>query len=388
MSVFDRADRDDCGPRPYAEPDFRYLNRSARPGVQAIRESIESWFIRYPNNHSVELRGRLRSSDNDQHRSAFFELFLHELLLRLGCTVEVHPQVAGVDSHPDFRVSSQHSESCYLEATLASDETREQSAAKARMNEVYDALNRLDSPNFFIEMRLRGAPATPPSARSMREFLSPRLAALDFDEVARQHENGEFDSIPRWEYQHDGWSIEFRPIPKSDATRGRGGVRPLGILFEQAKFLRTRDTIRDGVVEKAGCYGELDRPYVIAVNILSDHIDRTDEMESLFGSERYTIHGELHQAPQFDRAPNGAWFGPNGIQNTRVSAAFLFPSLSQSNIGWTAPRLYHNPWATRPYCGELDRLNRAVANDARHMTFLDGESLRSIFDLPENWPGE
>jgi hypothetical protein len=89
MSVFDDIERNELGPRPYAQPDFNYLNASARPGVHAIRHAIEDWFLHYPNDDRGELRARLRSEDNYQHRSAFFELFLHELLFRLAPRVEL-----------------------------------------------------------------------------------------------------------------------------------------------------------------------------------------------------------------------------------------------------------------------------------------------------------
>jgi hypothetical protein len=79
MPVFDNIERSALGPRPYAQPDFIYLNVSARPGVQAIRAAIEQWFLHYPIAHRDELRARLRDEDNYQHRSAFFELFLHEM---------------------------------------------------------------------------------------------------------------------------------------------------------------------------------------------------------------------------------------------------------------------------------------------------------------------
>jgi len=390
MSVFDDSERDDLGPRLYAQPDFNYLNASARPGVQAIRQAIETWFVRYPNGHRAELRSRLRSEDNYQHRSAFFELFLHELLLKLGCNVEVHPQIVGVARRPDFRVRSQQGQTCYLEAVLASDETREESAANARMNQVYDALNRLDSPYFYIGMNLGGAPATPPSARNMRRFLSDHLAQVNFNEIAELFRLGGFLALPHWQYQHDGWTIDFYPLPKSDQARGRAGIRPIGIQREPMKLLQTREAIRDSVLEKSGRYGVLGQPYIVAVNVLSDHVDRIDVMEALFGFEefRYRPGVPLPQQPEFARAPNGAWFGPAGIQNTRVSAALIFPNLSQSSICWTAPCIYHNPWTTHPYGGELNRLNRGVPRDARRMDFHDGESLRSIFELPEQWPGE
>jgi len=112
-------------------------------------------------------------------------------------------------------------------------------------------------------------------------------------------------------------------------------------------------------------------------------------MEALFGFEQFRYRlGGLPQEPEFGRAPNGAWFGPRGIQNTRVSAVLVFPNLSQSSLCWTAPCIYHHPWAAHRYDGEINQLNRAIPRQAHQMDFQDGESLRSIFHLPEDWPGQ
>jgi hypothetical protein len=54
--------------------------------------------------------------------SAFFELFLHELLLRLGCNVEVHPDPGtGSSRRPDFLVTDPDGQQFFLEAVLATD---------------------------------------------------------------------------------------------------------------------------------------------------------------------------------------------------------------------------------------------------------------------------
>jgi len=58
-----------------------------------------------------------------------------------------------------------------MEAVLATDESAEAAAARARMHRVYDTLNRrLNSPHFFIGMTVRGAPATPPQVGAFRHF--------------------------------------------------------------------------------------------------------------------------------------------------------------------------------------------------------------------------
>ena len=71
------------------------MNRSSWEGVRSIRDLLESWFSRYPKGHPADLRGRFRSADDSNHRSAFFELFLHEVLYRLACHPLVHPTGLG-----------------------------------------------------------------------------------------------------------------------------------------------------------------------------------------------------------------------------------------------------------------------------------------------------
>jgi len=232
MSLFDDIERNDIGLRLYSEPEFIYLNRSARPVVQKVREVMDDWYSHYPESHRADLRGRFRSPDDTNHRSAFYELFLHELVRRFECCVEIHPVLAGNTRHPDFLVESPTSGRFYLEGTLASEESEEGTAARSRMNTVYDALNRLESPNFVVGMDIVGAPATPPSARQIRDFLSQQLLQLNPEEMAELLKLGGFAALPHWRYEHDGWAILFFPIPKSPEQRGKSGVRPIAVQFD------------------------------------------------------------------------------------------------------------------------------------------------------------
>ena len=48
--------------------------------------------------------------------SLLFELFMHHFLLRCGFQVEFHPDIHGVNTHPDFLVSRNGQALFYLEA--------------------------------------------------------------------------------------------------------------------------------------------------------------------------------------------------------------------------------------------------------------------------------
>lgn len=390
MSLFDQLVRDYYGPALYAEPAFAYLNRSARPSVQKIRDALEDWFSRYSDQYRRDIEGRFRSTDDWQHRAAFFELFLHELLLRLGCRVEIHPTVEGVSTRPDFLAECLDGNRFFLEAVLATDESRDETAARARMNAVYDALNRMESPNFFLGIQVRGAPETPPSARRMRDFLEAQLATLDVEEIARRFEEGGFRALPRWQFQHEGWQIEFFPIPKSPQTRGQTGIRPLGLQFDEVRWVDARTPIRDCLIEKAGRYGALRFPYVIAVNGLADFVDRIAIMEALFGKETFVFLGSLAtpRGPEFRRVPDGLWTSPTGPRHTSVSAVLVAVQLYPWKVASAPLCLYHNPWAARPYDSQFNRLARACPQLEDRMEWFDGESLAAIFGLPADWPGE
>jgi hypothetical protein len=197
MKLFDDIVRDFAGPALFAEPGFTYLNRSARLSLDRVRAVLEDWFEHYPAPHQADLRGRFRSGKDRQHCSAFFELLLHELLLRRGCCVEVHPQT-GKDApkRPDFLVESPDGELFYLEAVLATAESAEAAAARSRMNDVYDALNRLHSPDFFIGMNVHGAPEAPVPAKQIRAFLKAKMDELDADAVAECWRTGTSSAVP------------------------------------------------------------------------------------------------------------------------------------------------------------------------------------------------
>ncbi|BCB78382.1 hypothetical protein GCM10022251_30340 [Phytohabitans flavus] len=59
------------------------------------------------------------AKDDRQVRGAFFELYLHERLLRIGYTVTCHPVLEGTSRRPDF-LAERDGRSIYIEARSAS----------------------------------------------------------------------------------------------------------------------------------------------------------------------------------------------------------------------------------------------------------------------------
>ena len=62
-SLFSKYNRVDTDPARSAEPDYSYLDRSARPEFNSVRREIDRWFQAYPKKNRIRFRGgrRLRT---------------------------------------------------------------------------------------------------------------------------------------------------------------------------------------------------------------------------------------------------------------------------------------------------------------------------------------
>lgn len=385
MRLFDEFKRDDLSPSDFSEPTFDYLNRSGRPEFEAIRQTLEVWFVNYPSSEKPELQSRFRSPLNVHHAAAFFELFMHELLISLDCDVEVHPTIPDETRSPDFLARSIKNEKFYVEATVATFQSDVEAAAEARLNQVYDVLNRhVDANDFYLMVKVEQDPHFQPPGRKIAGFLNRKIKALDPDQLFQVYEAGDFYSLPEWKYENEGWVIEFRPIPKKPEARGKSDVRPLSMFMGGFQSVDHRSPLRSSIINKATAYGDLKHPFVIAVNAL-EAMDEIDEMEALFGKERFHIYMSNDYPPEvvdqrMTRDPDGVWTSEAGPQNTRVSAVLIIRGLSPWNIAGRKASLFHNPWARRPYTSSLTTLPQAIPVEGR-MKFVDGQSFDQILNL-------
>jgi hypothetical protein len=392
MKLFDDIEHKGKEPKFYSESDFEYLNRIGRSDAQKIREVLEDWFSHYPDgNDKADLRGRFRDKRHIQHQSAFFELLIHEILLRLEYNVNIHPQNDDtIDRRPDFIAFSEGKDDFIIEAVLATEESESDMSAQSRKDVVYDTINRLDSPNFYIGMNLRGDPKTPPPGKKIREFLESQLLLLDHKNIVERFKKDGLKGVPKWYFEHEGWEIIFYPIPKDEKSKGQQGVRPIGVFFQGFFQANPVEAIRSSILSKAKAYGKLNLPYVIAVNSLERHIDNAEIMDALFGQSKFTV-SKLKDGgvkTKEERSLDGVWTSNSGPRNTQVSAVLMFLRVTPWDIARCNVRLWHNPYASIPYISALTRLPQAVSNDQQKMDLVNGESLSSILSLPIDWPKE
>ena len=384
--LFEKHLRKDRGPRKYSEPLYVFLDRSPRRDFDKIRRLLGLWYSHYPKQHQGDFKTRFRSEDNSNHISAFFELWMHELLLRMDYQVEIHPDVRGVRTHPEFLARKNGIPMFYVEYTLA-EGSREEAAARKREDIVYDTLNKTDSPYFFLEIRIVKSTTTPPSGSKWRTILENELSKIDPDDPLFR--SAEHDLFPKWTLKDNGWEVVFTAIPKTTGARGRKGIRPVGITWLGPTWIRDHVHIRNSINAKSTKYGDLGLPYVVAVNAISHFSDDILIQEALFGDEVVRIFRKPNGSygHELARKRNGTWIGPKGPQNKGVSCAVILDYLLWGNITRVNPILWHNPWARNPLppdCWLLSQKKLDLSNG--HIETLIGIRAHDIFALPENWP--
>jgi hypothetical protein len=301
----------------------------------------------------------------------------------------VHPAIQSGLKRPDFLAVTGGGEQFYCEAVVAFDASDAEAGAQSRLNDLHDALNQTESPNFFIDLDTDGEPERPLPIGSIRKATEQFLRELDPDEIAAQLNAGaEISDLPVLRLAYHGCTIEIRGLPKSPSLRGISGVRPLGLIGMGARFVDDARATREAAIKKATRYGNLGHAYLIAVNAQSQHLGHTDMMAALFGTETFLLSSQLtgSSEPEMDRKRNGLWNGPKGSRYTRVSAVLIGSSILPWSVAASTPWLFHNPWASRPLSDALDVLPhaRAIPSESR-MDFREGIAASDLFGLPPNW---
>uniref|UniRef100_Q07RJ0 Uncharacterized protein n=1 Tax=Rhodopseudomonas palustris (strain BisA53) TaxID=316055 RepID=Q07RJ0_RHOP5 len=381
MNVFVDIERADTGVPLPGEGQFAYLNRSARPEAARVREKVEEWLAGYPDAHRGDLIARLRSTIDDQHHSAFFELFLYQLLLARGCTVlEIEPKLDNSTKSPDFLVENAKNERLYVEAVQASGLSNQEVAARARLNTALSAIDSTPSPLHFLDQMVTGSPTKPLSTKKLKAELRSWIAKLPADETAKQaapfvwEEHGAKIELSAW--------IRCKPDEKGRAV----GVRRTPVITIQPS-----QEIRPALKKKATKYGKLDYPYLVVLNALSTHHNDHAVLDALFGTpcEQFSEGPDGELIHKEVRKPDGIWYGPpdGKPQNTRMSGVLALMRIDPWNFASKTGLLIPNPWATMPLPQLVLGTSEFVLVGKQYER-REGKQMHKLVGVPASWPEE
>jgi len=322
-------------------------------------------------------------ADNTQHRAAWWEVYLHAALIRAGYQLIPHPEVARSTRRPDYLLRG-NGFAFYVEARITGHQPTS-IAARRRLNAVYDLLNDIDSPNFFLDVDVEATSDQPPGTRQLRKDLEAWLATLDPDAITSPEE------WPSWTWRNQtGWALVFRAIPKSPKARGNPDMRAVGIYDHGGvRIVDHKAPLLDALQFKGSRYGKLDLPFVVAVMEDGDYPpDASSIADALYG----TSVGDFDPATgavveRKERAADGYWRDTTGPRHTLVSAVITAWSLSPWEVPRRYPRVWHNPHAANPLVAPLPFPSvryRPEQNDFEEAQSATEPS--DLFGRPIDWP--
>jgi hypothetical protein len=374
-----------AGPRTKdsGESIFEYLDASSHPAAAAAREIMNQWFATFPSSGAEGMRHRLRSDEPADFHAAYHELAIHALLAALGCTVQVHPAVAGTLKQPDFVVTEMAGSEFYLEAICSSGQSKQELGRERLEQGLLELIDEGFLGPYLLSVVVRAKSSAALSAKKVVTFLNNAILGLDPVEISNKIRNAGLQAAPARTYRSDGWVLEFGFVP-FDQPRNSTILSHISTASGLQEVTVAQD-LRTALRKKGSRYGELLRPYVIAVN--SNDIFATEESmsEALFG-ELVVSRGQGLPPATVSSGNNGFWNGPNGPQFTRVSAVLFTRLLTVGNLQrLAAASLFLNRWSAMPYRGVLESLQTVSFHDTDFVA-KPGKTLQEILRIDPNGP--
>jgi hypothetical protein len=274
-----------------------------------------------------------------------------------------------------------------VELTLGTEESDQESGKISLLARVYDAIDAVHSPDFFVSLRTKGSPDAELNKRRLINELTTWLADLKYNDIL-QVRISDSRCFPKYDYTEKGLTLKFVAVPKGPKARGDPSIRTLGATSLGARWSRTQRVIESRLRDKVNRYGNLEIPYVVGLNVLTMTMDGHDIVNALFGPVKVPVdsHDDEPMPGQPYREPGGVWLGKNGRPtNRRVSGALIVRGLRAWNLGRVRWRLYHNPWASQPLPQGLLRVPEATLS-ADQLQLSHGAELWETLSLWDGWP--
>lgn len=377
MKLFADKIRTDKKPAKHNDNTFDFFDRSDSEKGQVIREVLNSWFANYPENEKAEFKNRFRK----EFSSSLYELFIYELFTKQGFKLESHPKLKNSTKRPDFLAKGNGLE-FYIEVKEATDRTDAERAYENKKNQIYDILNKTDSPNFWLKINKIGFKTdNQPSAKKVVRFLENKLPEYNPDIVMESLKKDGYKGIPLLHFEDDNLHMILKLIPKSKEIRGKEDVRPVGMLESEGFTGGADESIKSALSKKATLYGELDKPFLICINAKSFRgTDNYDVMDALYGSILISYSTDPNNRDERrERGMNGFFKDSSGPKYTKVSAVMI----NRLILGHVKEGTYwfvQHPFAQKELDINKFDINRTFVNNNKIIT-KEGKTIRELLDL-------
>ena len=315
------------------------LHSKKKIAVQ-YRKELRDYLEQFPRGKDRnDIKRRLRSYTESGFYSACFELYLHHLLVERSLNVIPHPDLLDVPTHPEFEINHRLC-NFYLEATLAL-ESEDFQAQEQRLRELVDAIRGVRGKTTLLAQPATHIPLDLP-LDSVRDFLKEEISKLNATEF-------QFPRTLTFQTVFNGnhVSIDFEVID-AEQNETESVVQAWG--WPEAKEVTTHHRIKRRISVKAGKYGAINIPYVIAVWPRTEFplLEET-ALKALYGDLQIHIskkpgEGVVGESRAWNGAFNTVFRG--ALLNRHVSAVALYREQFSRFSYNRNLYIYHNPYTT------------------------------------------
>ena len=251
-----------------------------------MRNRCNDWFANYSGNAAdddlSDFVSRFRSKKSEQYHAAWFELCAHEILVRLGFAVTMHPKLPGTDKRPDFAVTRNGSR-ILVEATIVRPDKGPDALSPFERDAEHKMI-RLKFGNFWasitcFEVSLDRLLTYKEIDHAFRTFFDQHdpdnvQRLLDtLGEIARPTESICFG---KWRL-----TVELYPASRAHRAPSEGRVAPWSLGDSAEPTVRH---IRTKIKKKSKLYGPTYDPLILAVNVHALEHSLEQAQEALFGT--------------------------------------------------------------------------------------------------------
>lgn len=364
--LFGTFERQRSSPSKRREASYQFLNQSNWSWVKYYRSVIEEWYQYFPRDRNFYTQ--FTSNLDEQHNSAYFELFMFSLLRKAGYDVTYHQQIENrkIDLSFVFNQSP-----IYIDCILSGVPNTDPIIEKIE-EEIEDLIEDIKNPILWISVRFQSTNRKKPNLKLLKKFLTESI-----DEMQLSPEN---DTEFTW--YNGGWIIEIemnRKTIDSETTIASVSTSQGGGWLDEPSMKTLRRTLN----YKRGRSYKVEGPFVIAVNTHNMMLSTDDIFGTLFGTID-TINYKNNLSVEYP------YFFFNIPQNTSVSGILIVKGLYSSNMGSVAMELWENPWAKYPLKDDVLNVTRITpvidfSNRIIEIKVKNGQQPYEILGIEQNY---
>ncbi|SFB32045.1 hypothetical protein SAMN05192575_107152 [Nocardioides alpinus] len=263
--------------RRVGESMWSYLESSAFPGDDRVRDQLDRMVSALPFENRGDVVSRLKDSDDRRVKDTVSELVVHQGLLEVGWTdIEVEPTTP--DGKTDYRLSSI---GLHLEVTRIG-ESGPEHGDRQRKYQVLQELNQLDCGRFSLLATLHSG-ANMPSVKRVRRDVEGWLASLDpLVERAKLESNPSTYAVPSARLGFDDWTVDLEAHPLAPGAASETIISTIVERFSSGPV--TVESIRNALSKKRHQHRRLGEPLVVVLDVSNGMASSATIADALYGA--------------------------------------------------------------------------------------------------------